>query len=120
MDNLAHDTERKVRVNPKSIEALIPGHKGRRKRTEILLFGALERMASGKTNLIKPGFKWTRTSLAEESGIHINTLLRKENGTNIYNYQAALDKLDSYKSRRNKEKVDRWCALLPYASNWMK
>jgi hypothetical protein len=94
------------RVNPKSIEALRSVHASKRKHREVILSAALERMASGKPAVLKPGFKWNRANLAREADIHINTLLQRDEHTRAFLYEPILNKLDTYASRRKNEKVD--------------
>lgn len=94
-------------VNPKSIEALRKVHAAKRKHRENILAAALNRMADDSPARLKPGFRWTRTSLAKEAGVHINTLIQRDAQTGSFLYDSILKKLDSYASRRKKGKVDQ-------------
>jgi hypothetical protein len=50
---------------------------GRPVQTQTKLLEALERMKSGRTLVVKPGFSWSKTTLAREAGVNINTVVRK-------------------------------------------
>ena len=53
--------------------------------TRIRLEDALERMRAGKPLVLPSGYKWTKTGLAREAGINVNTLLRKNpDGSFVY------------------------------------
>lgn len=95
-----------TKVSPKSIEALRAVHASKRRRRELVLTAALERMAAGNVAVIKTGFRWNRANLAREAGIHINTLLQRDAATRRYLYEAILNRLDNYAARRESVKVD--------------
>jgi hypothetical protein len=46
-------------------------------RTQAKLLGALERMEAGRTLVVRPGFSWSKTTLAQEACVNINTVVRK-------------------------------------------
>jgi len=52
-------------------------HAERPARTRSKLLEALDRMERGQTVVVKPGFTWSKTALAREAGININTVVRK-------------------------------------------
>ena len=46
-------------------------------RTRLKLLEALDRMESRHTVVVGPEFKWSKTTLAQEAGVNINTVVRK-------------------------------------------
>jgi hypothetical protein len=46
-------------------------------RTQAKLLEALERMEAGRTLVVRPGFSWSKTTLAQEACVNINTVVRK-------------------------------------------
>jgi hypothetical protein len=64
----------------KKLAGLRRYHADRPVKTRLKLLEALDRMESGHTVVLGPGFKWTKTSLAQEAGVNINTVVRKQPG----------------------------------------
>ena len=52
-------------------------HAARPVKTRLKLLEALDRMESGQTVVVGPQFKWSKTTLAREAGVNINTVVRK-------------------------------------------
>jgi hypothetical protein len=52
-------------------------HAERPAKTRLKLLEALDRMEGGQTVVVGPEFKWSKTTLAREAGVNINTLVRK-------------------------------------------
>jgi hypothetical protein len=52
-------------------------HADRPVKTRLKLLEALDRMVSGHTVVVGPEFKWSKTTLAREAGVNINTVVRK-------------------------------------------
>jgi hypothetical protein len=52
-------------------------HANRPVKTRLKLLEALDRMESGHTVVVGPEFKWSKTTLAREAGVNINTVVRK-------------------------------------------
>lgn len=52
-------------------------HADRPARTRAKLLQALDRMERNQTVVVRPGFRWSKTTLAREAGININTVVRK-------------------------------------------
>jgi hypothetical protein len=50
---------------------------GRPVQTQTKLLEALERMKSGRTLVVKPGFSWSKATLAREALVNINTVVKK-------------------------------------------
>jgi len=66
-----------VRVSAKKLAGLRRYHAERPVKTRLKLLEALDRMNSGYTVMVGPGFNWSKTTLAREAGININTIVRK-------------------------------------------
>lgn len=52
-------------------------HAERPAKTRLKLLEALDRMESGHTVVVGPGFKWSKATLAREAGVNVNTVVRK-------------------------------------------
>jgi regulator of replication initiation timing len=52
-------------------------HAERCAKTRRKLRDALDRMEWGHTTVVAPDFKWSKTTLAREAGVNINTLVKK-------------------------------------------
>jgi len=50
---------------------------GRPVQTQTKLLEALERMKSGRTLVVNPGFSWSKATLAREASVNINTVVKK-------------------------------------------
>ncbi len=61
----------------KKLAGLRRYHLSRPVKTRLKLLEALDRMESGQTIIVGPGFSWNKTTLAREAGVNINTLVRK-------------------------------------------
>jgi len=61
----------------KKLAGLRRYHAARPARTRLKLLEALDRMESGHTVVVGRGFKWSKTTLAMEAGVNVNTVVRK-------------------------------------------
>jgi hypothetical protein len=66
-----------MRTLAKKLAGLHRYHVNRPIKTRLKLLEALDRMESGHTVVVGPGFKWSKTTLAREAGVNINTVVRK-------------------------------------------
>jgi hypothetical protein len=66
-----------MRVSTKKLVGLRRYHADRPVRTRLKLLEALNRMESGHTVVVGPEFRWSKTTLAREAGVNINTVVRK-------------------------------------------
>ena len=66
-----------MKVSAKKLAGLRRYHAERPVKTRLKLLEALDRMESGHTVVVGPEFKWSKTTLAREAGVNINTLVRK-------------------------------------------
>ena len=66
-----------MRTLAKKLAGLRRYHVSRPIKTRLKLLEALDRMESGRTVVVGPGFKWSKTTLAREAGVNINTVVRK-------------------------------------------
>src|SRR6266852_6180128 len=66
-----------MRVSAKKLAGLRRYHMSRPVKTRLKLLEALDRMESGQTVIVGPGFSWRKSTLAREAGVNINTVLRK-------------------------------------------
>ena len=66
-----------MRVSAKKLAGLRRYHADRPVKTRLKLLEALDRMESGHTVVVGPGFNWSKTTLAREAGVNINTVVRK-------------------------------------------
>jgi len=66
-----------MKASAKRLAGLRRYHAERPVKTRLKLLEALDRLESGHTVLVGPEFKWSKTTLAREAGININTLVRK-------------------------------------------
>jgi hypothetical protein len=64
-------------MNAKKLAGLRRYHANRPVTTRLKLLEALDRMESGHTVVVGPEFKWSKTTLAREAGVNINTVVRK-------------------------------------------
>lgn len=64
----------------KKLAGLRRYHLTRPVKTRLKLLEALDRMESGQTVIVGPGFCWSKTTLAREAGVNINTVVRKQPG----------------------------------------
>jgi hypothetical protein len=66
-----------MKAPDKKLVGLRRYHTSRPVKTRLKLLEALDRMESGQTVVVGSGFRWSKTTLAREAGININTLVRK-------------------------------------------
>jgi hypothetical protein len=66
-----------MRASTKRLAGLRRYHAERPGKTRLKLLEALDRMESGQTVVVGPEFKWSKTTLAREAGVNINTIVRK-------------------------------------------
>lgn len=66
-----------MKVSAKRMAGLRRYHAERPIKTRLKLLEALDRMESGHTVVAGPEFRWSKTTLAREAGVNINTLVRK-------------------------------------------
>ena len=66
-----------MKASAKRLASLRRYHAQRPVKTRLKLLEALDRMESGHTVAVGPEFKWSKTTLAREAGVNINTLVRK-------------------------------------------
>jgi len=66
-----------MRVSAKKLAGLRRYHADRPVKTRLRLLEALGRMECGHTVVVGPKFKWSKTTLAREAGVNINTVVRK-------------------------------------------
>jgi hypothetical protein len=66
-----------VKLSAKKLAGLRRYHADRPVKTRLKLLEALDRMESGHTVVVAPGFNWSKTTLALEAGVNINTVVRK-------------------------------------------
>lgn len=52
-------------------------HAERPTKTRLKLLEALDRLETGRTVVVGSGFKWSKTTLALEAGVNVNTVVRK-------------------------------------------
>jgi len=66
-----------MRASAKKLAGLRRYHADRPAKTRLKLLEALDRMESAQTVVVGPSFKWSKTTLAREAGVNINTVVRK-------------------------------------------
>jgi hypothetical protein len=66
-----------MKTSEKKLVGLRRYHVNRPVKTRMKLLEALDRMESGHTVVAGPGFNWSKTTLAREAGVNINTVVRK-------------------------------------------
>ena len=66
-----------MKASAKKLAGLSRYHAERPVKTRLKLLEALDRMESGHTVVVGSEFKWSKTTLAREAGVNINTLVRK-------------------------------------------
>lgn len=66
-----------MKASPKKLAGLRRYHADRPVKTRLKLLEALDRMESGHTVVVGPELKWSKTTLAREAGVNINTVVRK-------------------------------------------
>lgn len=66
-----------MKPSAKKLAGLRRYHADRPMKTRLKLLEALDRMESGHTVVVGPGFNWSKKTLALEAGVNINTVVRK-------------------------------------------
>jgi chromosome segregation ATPase len=66
-----------MKPSAKKLAGLRRYHAERPVKTRLKLLEALDRMESGHTVVVGPEFEWSKTTLAREAGVNINTVVRK-------------------------------------------
>jgi predicted nuclease with TOPRIM domain len=66
-----------MRASVKKLAGLRRYHADRPAKTRLKLLEALDRMESTQTVVVGPDFKWSKTTLAREAGVNINTVVRR-------------------------------------------
>jgi cell division protein FtsB len=66
-----------MKASVKKLAGLRRYHAERPIKTRLKLLEALDRMESGQTVVVGSKFKWSKTTLAREAGVNINTVVRK-------------------------------------------
>ena len=66
-----------MKTSEKKLAGLRRYHANRPVKTRLKLLEALDRMESGHTVVVGPEFNWSKTTLAREAGVNINTVVRK-------------------------------------------
>ena len=89
-------TQRLTLARRRALRAL---HGSREGKTLARLNEALNRMEAGSPQCIAAPFRWTKANLARESGVHITTILfKEENGS--YRYANILGRFDELRNAR--------------------
>jgi len=66
-----------MKASARKMAGLRRYHANRPVKTRLKLLEALDRMESGHTAVVGPEFKWSKTTLAREAAVNINTVVRK-------------------------------------------
>jgi len=66
-----------VKVSARRLAGLRRYHAERPAKTRLKLLEALDRLETGSTVVVGSGFNWSKTTLALEAGVNINTVVRK-------------------------------------------
>ena len=66
-----------MKASVKKLAGLRRYHTERPIKTRLKLLEALDRMESGQKVVVGPEFKWSKTTLAREAGVNINTVVRR-------------------------------------------
>ncbi len=69
-----------MKTSERKLAGLRRYHVNRPVKTRLKLLEALDRMESGHTVVVGRGFNWSKTTLAREAGVNINTVVRKAPG----------------------------------------
>jgi hypothetical protein len=69
-----------MKVSSKKLDGLREYQADRPVKTRLKLLEALDRMETGRTVVVGAGFDWTKTTLAREAGVNVNTVVRKVPG----------------------------------------
>jgi hypothetical protein len=66
-----------VKAGARKLAGLRRYHAERPAKTRLKLLEALDRLETGRTVVVGSGFKWSKTTLAQEAGVNVNTVVRK-------------------------------------------
>lgn len=66
-----------MKASARKLAGLRRYHAERPAKTRLKLLDALDRMETGRTVVVRSGFKWSKATLALEAGVNINTVVRK-------------------------------------------
>jgi len=66
-----------VKAGARKLAGLRRYHAERPAKTRLKLLEALDRLETGRTVVVGSGFKWSKTTLALEAGVNVNTVVRK-------------------------------------------
>lgn len=66
-----------MKASARKLAGLRRYHAERPDKTRLKLLEGLDRMETGRTVVVGSGFKWSKTTLALEAGVNINTVVRK-------------------------------------------
>jgi hypothetical protein len=98
-------------IKPGSIAVLREIHSRKKNDTKKELIEAVSRMQTGTTKNVPSDFKWTKRALATEAGIHVNTLIAKnQEGRHVY--QEVLDLFIRHRAPGRERKQDLGQALI--------
>jgi hypothetical protein len=90
-----------MKASGKKLVGLRRYHAERPVKTRLRLLEALDRMESGQTVVVGPEFKWSKTTLAQEAGVNINTLVRKLPGGG-WAFPEINDRFEELRNKRRK------------------
>jgi predicted nuclease with TOPRIM domain len=90
-----------MRVAAKKLAGLRRYHADRPVKTRLKLLEALDRMESGHTVVVEPEFNWSKTTLAREAGVNINTVVRKLPGGG-WAFPEINERFDELKQKRQR------------------
>jgi len=85
----------------KKLAGLRRYHAERPARTRLKLLEALDRMESGHTVVVGREFKWSKTTLAMEAGVNVNTVVRKLPGGQ-WAFPEINERFDQLKGKRSR------------------
>lgn len=66
-----------MKAGARKLAGLRRYHAERPAKTRLKLLEALDRLETGRTVVVGSGFKWSKTTLAQEAGVNVNTVVRK-------------------------------------------
>ena len=66
-----------MKAGARKLAGLRRYHAERPAKTRLKLLEALDRLETGRTVVVGSGFKWSKTTLALEAGVNVNTVVRK-------------------------------------------
>ena len=66
-----------MKAGARKLAGLRRYHAERPAKTRLKFLEALDRLETGRTVVVGSGFKWSKTTLALEAGVNVNTVVRK-------------------------------------------